>query len=210
MKITHVKTLRRTRKDAPLSVVYEWEDVLAQEMSLSFIDDIKVSFAYKVLRKLFPRAATWFKTNASCLMFDMSSEHRDRGDNKPNLVPCVIDFFQRSQEDLATFYRNYCRNRLVLISSREAYEFLKSRGCPLNIRHWALSIADKWASEVGKLEEKRYDVALVGRTNPVLKGFLDRYRAEHSKIRCVERVFQAGKSFYVDSQTGEMMPVTTI
>ena len=184
-------------------LVFEWEDVIARELGWNLVDDVRQSWAYLILRKLSPWASSFCKPSAPCFVFDMSAD-RDLGNNKNTIVPCVIDFFLRSKKDLKWFYNSYGRNPLVLISSKEAYDYLVANNCPLNIRHWALSIPDGWVSK-GPVARKKYDVAIMGRTNPTLKNFLDEYRNRHPSLHCVSRILKDGKLYYQDSLSGELI-----
>ena len=202
--LANILTLRKNIRHFSYGLVFEWEDVIARELGWSLVDDVRQGLGYLVLRKILPWTATLFKPAVKCLVFDMSAD-RDLGNNKSTIVPCVIDFFLRSSADLQWFYRAYGRNPLVLISSKEAYDYLVENGCPLNIRHWALSVPDDWVSDKNARCRKKYDVAIMGRTNPVLKRYLDEYCTRHPTLRCVSRISKNGKLYYHDSLTGELM-----
>ena len=66
------------------------------------------------------------------VMLPIASPH---GNNKKNIIPCMIDFYCREKSELQLFYKRYNKCPLVLISSKEAYDFLVSIKCPLNIKH---------------------------------------------------------------------------
>ena len=90
-----------------------------------------------------PWLASFFQTNLPTFAYVMLPIASPYGNNKKNIIPCMIDFFCRDKNELQKFYKRYDKNPVVLISSREAYDYLVSVKCPLNIRHLALSISDK-------------------------------------------------------------------
>jgi len=138
----------------------------------------------------------------------MTTAH-DPGNNNRRIIPCIIDFFLRTPIELKHFYRDYRRNPLVLISSREAFEFLKQNECPLPIAHWPLSIPDKWATSNALDSPKHYDVAIVGRANPQLRKWQEEYLSAHPNVSCLRR-FRVGDSFaYRSSNDGREYPANT-
>ena len=56
-------------------------------------------------------------------------------------IPVIIDFWLNDSE-LPSFYEAYKDCPLVLITSAEVVEYLKTKNCPLKIEHWPLSIPD--------------------------------------------------------------------
>ena len=203
LRIEQVLTQRRFQPHLSCQIIYEWEDVLAKVLGVPLADDFHTcNLAYRVLRRLSPAVARFGKTNRPSLLFEMFAG-RDNGNDKETIIPAIIDFFVREREDLCRFYASYKRNPIVLISSREAYEFLKAEGCPLKIYHWGLSLADKWVSNDFHREEKRFDAIVCGRQNPKLSEWLDRYALSHRDFNVLKRVRENGKWLCRSSLTGE-------
>ena len=188
-----------------MQIVYEWEDVLSRALGLDLADDFhSSSLPLRALRRLCPAIARSTKSDVASLVFEMSA-WRDIGNDKSSIVPCIIDFFIRDERELRRFYRSYRRNPLVLVSSMEAFEFLKERSCPMNIQHWALSIPDKWIPDC-PVTGKLYDVAIMGRENPVLMGYLEQYMRKNPRVSCVRRIrTQSGFAYRSDSD-GKIYP----
>ena len=88
-----------------------------------------------------------------------------------------------------------------MISSREAYDYLVSVKCPLNIRHLALSISDKYCIDDKTTFEKRYDVVMLGRQNKVLQEFLNEYSERHKELTYVYGK-KEGRNFRYYDQDG--------
>ena len=69
-------------------------------------------------------------------------------DNIKTVIPCIIDFFL-TKDSMPLFIRKYSNTKVVLLSSKECYDFVdgylkqnKIQG--FNIGHLALSISDKY------------------------------------------------------------------
>lgn len=185
MKIEQVITYRTRSKGHDYGIVNEWEDVFAESLMVPlWYDDWKKRIHW-ILYK-FPWIAEWFmQTWKNSFVFTMLPLGNPSGNNKRNIVPCLIDFFLRDQKSLNIFYKRFRKNPLVMISSKEAYEYLKAQGCPLNIRHLALSISDKYRVSPETSFSKEYDVVMLGRQNQVLLDYLERYKNTHPKVTYV-------------------------
>lgn len=114
--------------------------------------------------------------------------YRHNGLNKSNVIPWIVDFYLRTPGQLARFYRTISKNPIVFISSREAYEYLLEKGCPLNIAHLSLSLPDKYSVTKDTKFTKEFDAVLFGRQNPVLKRWLLQYEASHPDVRYISSV----------------------
>ena len=76
------------------------------------------------------------------------------------------------------FPNPYTKNQI----KKEVYEYLLAKNTRLNIRHLALSLSDRYKITSNTCYEKKYDVILIGRQNPVLKDFLDQYKKTHPDL----------------------------
>ena len=121
-------------------------------------------------------------------------------DNISKVVPWIVDFYY-SKGELPAFYHFYSNCKLMLVSSKEAYEFLKSNECPFNIYHLALSLPDQYRMEQNVLDHKKYDMILMGRQNSVLYEWVKRYAKSHPDFTYVERKDMVNFEYVVS--TGE-------
>lgn len=184
MKIHQVITQRTRSKGKDYGIVNEWEDVFAAKLNaVLYYDDWKRRD--KLIFWKMPWLAKFFQTWTDSFTYVMLPLHSPHGNNKRNIVPCIVDFFIRSNGELAQFYKRYCNNPLVLISSKEAYDYLKSVNCPLSIAHLALSLPDEYAITAETRYEKQYDVVMLGRQNSVLMEFLERYKSVNPQLTYV-------------------------
>jgi hypothetical protein len=135
-------------------------------------------------------------TKQSALIFNMTPDC-NWGYNKTNIIPLIIDFYIR--ENLLDFYRMYDKNRLILISSKEVFDFLIESGCKLPIKHLALSISDKYRLNTNPISSRCYDVVLMGRQNPILEEYLIKYEKSHPSLKVVRRRQVDGQFIYSTS-----------
>ena len=183
MEIQKILSRRIYADRQSYDLVYEWEDQLAEQFGakLAFNPGFEITDSTKpVLKTLFNCVDTLcrpFVTNKLALTFEMNPAfRRSRSINKSNVIPWVIDFYINDSKGLSTFYKRFDKHPLVLVSSKEVYDFLIEKQCPLNISHLALSISDKLRVTPTTKFEKQYDVVMMGRQNPILLDFLNKYK----------------------------------
>lgn len=182
MKITQLFTNRNAKgQNYAQPIIYEWEDVIINRMGLSIVG-----------RNIFQKIANFcgIRTSLVCpfintFRFVGNGRHSDAPMNSKHIVPCIIDFFEQ-KEQLPEFYTKHSKNPLVLLSSPFDYEYLKRNNCPLNIGLFAYSIADKYGFENMNIE-KKYDIVLTGRQDPLLYSFFKEYILKHPNVTYVKR-----------------------
>lgn len=165
--------------------VYEWEDVLSRECGFPIVDDARAGYLIGGCKRLLPWFARMVKTGKPSFVFKMTAAWYE-GEDKPNIIPCIIDFFLKDERSLARFCKSARRNPVTLISSREAYDFLKERQLGIRIQHFPLSISDKYRLDANRRLDKVYDLAVAGRVNPVLAAYLKQYEQRHPDFRYVK------------------------
>lgn len=122
-----------------------------------------------------------------------------------NTIPIVIDFWLK-EEDLQSFYDAYKNCPLVLITSKEVYDFLVFNNCPLPIEHWPLSLPD--SIEI-KSEEKIFDFCFIGRKDPFFVNCLTIYSKKHPNFEYVvnsddinHRIYHTNKGRFIAKDLG--------
>lgn len=156
-------------------IVYEWENVLSENLGLPFIYSKKMQYS-KIAAK-FSGLFSLLMTNKNALQFEMIPSYH-RVSNKRNIIPWIIDFYP-TEDILPAFVRNYDKSVAVLVSSRQVWQWLIDMKCPLNIQHLALSLSDKYHINKDTRFEKQYNLIVTGRKNPVLMNFLGEYLKRH-------------------------------
>lgn len=188
-------------------LVYEWENILSDQLNIPLINESKLFD--KILKGI---PGLYFLQNRGrlSLCFQMGAEIVPakmkflqsifglRSKNIKSVIPCIIDFWQ-PKEDVPLLNKAYCNNKLVLITSAEAVEFLKNNGCTLNFRHWPLSLPDQYAITSKTRYPKIYDLAMMGRQNPLLEFFLSKYTKEHSDFTYAFKRIENGHFNYYDN-----------
>lgn len=162
-------------------IIYEWEDEIAAGLDIPVVTLPALYKAVNRLRIHLPFIAPRKDT----FRFVTNGRDGDEPMNNRHTIPCIIDFFERD-EGLAAFYRRHSRNRLVLLSSPFDYQYLKERKCPLELGLFAYSLSDRYAGLVERVE-KKYDIVLTGRQDPLLYSFFQTYVRRHPDVTYVKR-----------------------
>lgn len=199
MKLDSILTKRSFEHWPSYDLVYEWEDVLEECFACSLDDERKI--LYNKYFKRIPLLSSLVQTSKLAFKFEMSPVLKYRTDNKSNIIPCIIDYFLPDNK-ISDFISSYIRNKIICISSKEVYDYLIEKGVNenLNLVHLPLSISDKYKITRNTKFEKKYDLVLMGRQNPVLKGFLDTYIKKHNELYYVYRVQKGNEFLYYTSQ----------
>ena len=160
-------------------IIYEWEDVIAQELSIPVI---QYSIIYRIINRL-GLHISFLPLHKDSFRFVVNGRDFDEPMNNKHVIPCVIDFFERENQ-LLDFYENHSKNKLILVSSPFDYQYLINNHCTLKVGLFPYSISDKYKiSNVAK----KYDVVLTGRQDPLLYSFFKRYVKEHPTVSYVKR-----------------------
>lgn len=200
MKIKQILTNRNLSNGKDYGIVNEWEDVFSQLLNVPlYYDDWKRRD--KTIFWKFPWLAAYFQTSIPTFAYVMLPNASPHGSNRKNIIPCMIDFYCREKKELQQFYKRYDNCPLVLISSKEAYDFLISIKCPLHIKHLPLSISDKYRINDKTTFNKKYDVVMLGRQNEVLQTFLNEYSERHKDVTYVYGK-KEGRGFRYFDQAG--------
>ena len=195
MKLKLLYTKRKVENRAFFDLVWEWEDVLQQVLNLKFFyeesanDLIFPPIKNKYVRKICNRVPfikdIFVYPKDLGLRFDMWTWLMpQRRPNAKRIIPWVIDFFV-DEKELAQFVQSYKECPLVLISNKEAYEWLLAHGeqtSQLKLAHLSLSIPDRYRISATTSFEKKFDVVLLGRQNPLMQKWFEQYVQEHPNL----------------------------
>ncbi len=181
-------------------IIYEWEDDISREIGKPIVRTPSIySFVnrHKILSKL-------IAPNKNTFRFIVNGRDSDEPMNSKHIIPCVIDFFEKG-EQLHEFYAKHAKNKIVLLSSPFDYKYLKDNKCPIEIGLFAYSISDRWAIS-NKRIEKKYDIVLTGRQDPLLYSFFVEYIKKHPEVSYVKRGkglendVQKNKEYYLNGK----------
>lgn len=205
MKLNQIVSRRGYEKFQYWDIVNEWEDILSKELQVPIVNE-PAFLGHQIVRGL-PFLYKLFTGRNNSLYFQLAAEIAPtrlkkiqfllglRNKNISTVIPCIIDFWV-SKKDMHILNKIYSRNKVVLISSKEAFDLLTENQTPLPIVHWPLSLPDKYRFSESCLNEKKYDLALMGRQNPLLESFLKTYIKSHPDFICAHKRFEDGHFKY--------------
>lgn len=203
MKLESILTDRDHETRSFYQIVFEWEEDFSRELKLPLRPRQPGSERHKLLRGLVGkyhlyRPLQWLDQlkgkRGKAVYFDMGPRWTYNNATTSTVVPILIDFWKYI--DIPRFTKVYRNCPLVCISSLEAFRHLKESGCPLPLAWLPLSLPDKYRIEISKPFAKDIDIVSVGRSNPVLQGFLDRFLERHPGVSYVIQRFENGRAFY--------------
>ena len=182
MHLTQIYTQRNSfNQNYAQPIIYEWEDIIAKELDIPVVN---YPLFYRVANKLDIHTSFWGPLKDT-FRFVVNAQNYDEPMNSRHIIPCIIDFFENKNQ-LKEFYRKHSRNKMVLLSSPFDYEYLKENNCPLNIGLFAYSLSDKYTISE-EVMEKKYDIVLTGRQDPLLYSFFKEYIGRHPDVTYVKR-----------------------
>jgi hypothetical protein len=209
MKLKGILSYRKHSSWPSFHLVYEWEDCLSEAFHIPL--KYKSKDRYRLLSvvtkyKLLPLYRTvkkWFLKNQGYYLYFILgvSDGKPPVISRRKIIPVIIDFFV-SPPCLSQFYENFREYELVLISDYDAYNQLKKANAPLNIAHFPLSLSNIYTLTPGTRFEKKYNLLVAGRENPVLIDYLNIYLSKYPDFEYVCRKLEDGKFFYVSNKTG--------
>lgn len=206
MQISQIISNRRIDPHHANDLVYEWEDDLCQYFGVELFYNHKIK--NERYSKFIPLLLNWLQTYKPAFTYEMCT-YRHNGNNKRNIVPCLIDFYLRSPWQVRLWYAQYWRNPAICVSSREVYEYLTQTLGFSKIHHLPLSISDRYRITPDTRFDKRYDLFIAGRQSSVLTDFLNRYIASHPDTTFIRREMRDGCSVYVDNTGATVSPTDT-
>ncbi len=181
MQLTDIKSRRSFQNEKFWQIVYKWEDIFSKELEIPIVYPSKNKF---LLTEIFP------SHRRKSLVFDMLPyERMKRPFLKANQdhIPYIIDFWL-TENQINDFTNAYKNAFIVLISSREVYEYLIRKKVPLKLHHLALSIPDDDAIVNQKsFYEKKYDLVLAGRISDLWNKWISKYSEDHPNFKLVTR-----------------------
>lgn len=182
MELQQIYSRRRDRsQNYAQPIIYEWEDVMSSELGIP-VDSIPLF--YRIPNRL-RLHSSFISPCKNTFRFVINGRDYDEPMNSKHIIPCVIDFFEKENQ-LEEFYSKHSKNKIVLLSSPFDYQYLKEKKCPIKIGLFPYSLSDKYAMTRGSVE-KKYDIVLTGRQDPLLYSFFKEYVKRHPDVTYVKR-----------------------
>lgn len=201
MEINKIITLRNYIGYNDYGLVFEWENIFKEEFNATFFYEkhlFKNRFVYNI-----PFISHIALPTGNSFVFDMYPRFKDKRWNAKNIIPCIIDYYLDDKE-IPKLEKNYNKNPLVLISSRQVYCHLKALDVQLPIAHLPLSLSDKYRINPSTKFEKKYDLVLAGRPNLQLQEYLKQYLQTKPNLLFVYNKKENGQFVYYTS-TGDYL-----
>lgn len=162
-------------------IIYEWEDIILKELNVPVV---RYPFIYKIANHAHMHSSVLSPVK-NTFRYVLNGRDQDEPMNSKRVIPCIIDFFEKEGQ-LKDFYSRHSRNRIVLVSSPFDYQYLKAHNCPIDIGLFPYSLSDKYATDSLNIE-KKYDIVLTGRQDPLLYSFFMEYIKRHPGVTYVKR-----------------------
>lgn len=181
-------------------LVYEWEDVFGKELKLLTIPyfDDKL---YNILGRCYHVFPLHLLFKKFSFVFEMLPKRGLKSHlNNKNVIPCIIDWYLKTEEELSSFFKRYSNHKMIIVTSMQAYKYLCSIKTPIPFRHLPLSLSDKYKITPNTKFDKDVDVVLMGRQNPVLLGWLEQYKKENPELIVVSSKRETDNYDYYTSE----------
>jgi hypothetical protein len=202
MKISKIYSTRNSNSEVYSHLIYEWEDDYSKFLkipiySFNFKKDKLLRYFFKICQKfklggIIQKIDSLRKPKSFSLIFELYPRNYFSFQVFSNKVPHIIDFDYNV--DLESFYKIYKNCKLVLISSLEAYNYLKTNNCPLNIAHLPLSLSNNHKLSLKSTQDKEIDLIVV-RSNKVFMEYLDKFSKENPNFEYVERRWEGSQLY---------------
>lgn len=224
MNFSSILSTRAYHKAIYFHLVYEWEDELSKQLSIPIINTHSIyrntiinKFTDKIAYRFNAEFRDWVNNFVDAinpakerewysLAFNMGVYAEPNFTTSAKVVPMIIDLWKNI--DFTKFYTTYKRCKIVLISSLEAYNFLKANGCPLPIVHFPLSLPDKYRLDAGTIYAKKYDILLAGRldvrTNQTLRDYLAAFCEKYPDTEYLYQEEVKDELHYVSNKRGSI------
>jgi hypothetical protein len=199
MYISKIYSTRQSNNEVYSHLIYEWEDDYSKYLevpiySYGSFKDKYLRYFFKIAQKLkvdsiIQKLEGFRKPKSYSFIFELYPRTYFSFQVFTNKIPHIIDFDYNV--DLNTFYVVYKNCKVILISSLEAYNYLKLNKCPLNIVHQPLSISNNHKLSFKPVKEKEIDLIVV-RANKVFTTYLEKFAERNPNFEYVERRWKNG------------------
>ncbi len=203
--IERLITSREMSHELYMDLIYEWEDEFKRNLSIPFFYERSFRgrrWVLKIIDK-FPFFSFLLLPKQQSFIFELSDYRQNCLNNASNIIPCIVDFYV-NDSGLDYFVRMHRNNRVVFVTSRQAYDYLSTKHLPFVVKHLPLSLPSKYKITPLSHFEKKYDLLIIGRPNPVLLSFVERYAALNADFLYVYRKSVEGHYTYF-SNHGECL-----
>jgi hypothetical protein len=197
-------------------IVFEWEDQLAAACQLEIApsptrflwqhkwqsyDNRKFGGRFhRWAHTLNPLKGSYTRLQPYSLYFEMAPRLYPAFSNHKHTLPVLIDFWQK--EAIPAIAAQYKRCRYVLVTNAEVIQELQPFFEVGQLVHFPMSLPDKYHLLPNKTFDKRYDLVLSGRTNPVLWAYLQEFLVSYPDLEFLKQEEKQGTLHYISNKRG--------
>jgi hypothetical protein len=210
MNIEAISTIRSFHDTPSYQILYELEDDLCKYLNIPLQHKKRwQNELYKLVYKLPIHHPIPFSIHKKMDWYVMMNPDFHRHClHKSHTIPCIVDFWEKNNID--EFVKNFSDFPFVYFYSLEAINFLKNKGVTLDLRHFPMSISDKWYDQYFEKEvSKDIDILQIGRKNLLLESFIQEYIKKYPETNYVQRKLIDGKNIYYSTLHGEIGTLDT-
>jgi len=211
MKFNKILTNRNYQHWPSWHIIHEWEDEISSSMNIplyemprkdnvlrKYVRKIDAKFFKDKLEKKFYKL--WPLNKRKALYFEINTGKFKGFFNKLNTVPIIIDFWNKPQIEKTKIKYSDCP--ILLITSLEVLDFFKKNNFQNKLVHFPMTLPSIHELKVNDKLEKKYDIIIAGRKNPVLFKYLEKYENEHPDIEYIYQVDRGGQLYYESNKQG--------
>lgn len=192
-------------------IVFAWEQIISQKYPMPIISIKKREHwilrkinRLSITRNIFLFLNKIYPENHFYIYFAMIIELGEiRIEKRKNVLPVIIDYWL-TDDRLPDFYDYFSLSRCVLITSKEIYDHLLSKNCPLRIAHFPLSIPDSDVEKEYLFQPKEFSFLFGGRKNLVFWEYVQQYEKECPEIEYVYQELDGLIPYYISNKRGRI------
>jgi len=197
MDIRKIITNRRIDPHHANALLFEWEDDLCNILGATL--HYNKSCQNSRYSKFIPVFLSFIQTYEPAFTLEMCV-YRHNGNNKKNIIPCILDYYIHNVF-LAKMWCKilYNRNQVLCVSSPEVYDFLSNDAGIKKVRLLPQTLSDRYRISEHTVFNKKYDMFIAGRQNPVLMEWFNRYLLSHRETTfIISKRLQNGEFHFFD------------
>jgi hypothetical protein len=212
MELNGIFTDRHYQNWPSWHIVYEWEDELSHALHLPMKNSPEGS-KYTLCRAFKRVDHKIFNGRIGCMITDLVHKDKDcylyfemcakqykSFSNSRRTIPVIIDFWDK--EGVEHFKKLYADCPYILVTSLEVFDFLKANQIKNNLVHFPMTLPSMYRLSPNQSLDKKVDIILAGRKNPVLWDFLKQFEITHPEVEYLHQIQKNGELYYESNKRG--------
>lgn len=210
MKLSNILSDRHYNHQPSWQIVYEWENEIAQALHLTITSTPKNKLLggclkqkeHRLLNNRFTDYIDAFFTPSTfnSLYFELYTRRNKGFYNNNRTIPIIVDYWNNNSTQKTK--NNYQNCPAVLVTSLEVLNYFKTYKINERLIHFPMSLPSKFLLKPDTVFDKKYDIVLAGRANPVLLNYLKEFEQQHPEIEYLYQIMHKGSLYYSSNQRG--------